>query len=332
MYCTNCGAQVSPNEKFCIKCGAPIIPEAVNAPGAGEDIKGFTPVQAMEPLPKKKAVWPIVVGIIAALAVVSVASVLLIRAAIKNFVAKAERKVEDGVESFTYEFGNGDEFGLDDFDDFDPYSFDFDEEFPEEFDFDEFFEEYGNTDNYSEEPAENSEYTEQEYEYADAFYYDDCVALEGRGVLKDSTVIYNGKTLGEFCDYIDSQILEEGRVIDRELLYDLLEVHLVDPGLITDNTSYFEQSMMYCLTFANEFGSLDMEVDECTYYLDEPTVYYYEVETYGKEDTWVVDYAEKTVYMNGGEQEYTSVGDYSMFSDDTLTIWMTAIDLFFGIE
>ncbi len=345
MYCTNCGAQVNPDDRFCMKCGCPIDPDAVNVSGPEEAHKEVAPSKAPVAAPGKKKVWPIVAAIVAALAVVSVGAGLLIKNLIDTVTVKTHGKIDYSIGPFEGEIGDSEEPDIDDFEEFteidpddygfgtfDPDDYGFGNFDPYGFDFDEFFEEFGNDDSVYDYSGSSDEYTEYEYRYAYAYYYDDCVSLEGRDVLKDSTAIYNGKMLGEFCDYIDNNVLEKGRTIDRQLLYDLLEVHMVDPDLIADNEEYFEESMMYCLTFANEFAGLDMEVEGCTYYLDEPSVYYYAVETHDKEDTWIVDYSEKTVYMDGGDKEYKSAGDYSMFSDNTLTIYMTAIDEFFGIE
>ena len=68
------------------------------------------------------------------------------------------------------------------------------------------------------------------------------------------------------------------------------------------------------------------------YSTEEPTTYYYGVEVDGEEDTWTVDYSQKFVYMNEGDTEYTSAGDYGMFSDNTLSLWLYVIDDFFGIK
>ncbi len=344
MYCTNCGAQVSPEEKFCMKCGTPVDASSVNVGaqsvdfgpgGQGDGIQGFNPQAApvAEP-PKKKKVWPIVVAIVAVLLVVSVAAGLAIKAAITKLMARTEDVIEDEIEDFADNYTDPDDileqYG---FDNVDPSDFPYDNF--EDFDIDGFLEEYGDYDDYfgdaDEFDYDTEDYTSQQYEYADAYYYDDYIYIEGRGTIKDSTVLYGGKTAGDFCDYVDKNVLEKGRKIDRDLLYDLLEVHMVDSSLFKDNDPYFEQSLVYCLIFANEFGNLDMDIDGCAYYTDEPTLYYYDVEAGDREDTWLVDYTEKYVYMNEGKTEYTSSGEYSMFSDKTFALWLIAIDEFFEI-
>ena len=327
MFCTNCGAEVSPDQKFCNKCGAPVMAGAVNvsanpdvesaatANGAATNNEGantnnavpFQPVYDVPPVaPKKSKVWPVVAIVLAVLLVISIGAGMAI--------AKAYKYFKDVIETAE---------GFENFDDNEDY-----EELEE---LDEFFDDFGEDEDYEFEFDDDTEY--EEYEYAYATYFDDYVYIAGAGVIDDNTVVYgkSDKTIGEFCDYIDESVLEDGRTIDRELLYELLEVHLVDSTL-NAGPEYFEQSMMYCLTFANEFSDMDMDVDYCMYSTEEPTTYYFGVEVEDKEDTWTVDYSQKFVYMNEGDTEYTSAGDYGMFSDNTLSLWMYVIDDFFGIE
>ncbi len=339
MFCTNCGAEVSPDQKFCNKCGAPVMVGAVNVGAAPEsesvatgndaattDNMGvnentnnavpFQPVYDIPPAaPKKSKVWPVVAIVLAVLLLISVGvGIAIVKTYnyFKNSIEMAYSDKSDGIEALEE---------LDEIEDFfEEHGVDEDFDFDDDFEFDEDFE-----------FDDDTEY--EEYEYAYATYFDDYVYIAGAGVIDDNTVVYgkSDKTIGEFCDYIDESVLEDGRTIDRELLYELLEVHLVDSTLNGD-PEYFEQSMMYCLTFANEFGDMDMDVDYCMYSTQEPTTYYYGIEVNDKEDTWTVDYSQKFVYMNDGETEYTSGGDYGMFTDNTLSLWMYVVDDFFGIK
>lgn len=334
MFCTNCGAEVSPDQKFCNKCGAPVMAGAVNV-GAASDPETtasgtignvdnaaptgsttvntdnavpFQPVYNTQPVaPKKNKVWPVVLIVIAVLLMISIG--------VGVAIAKAYSYFKNTIETYSEE--------VEDFDDI--------EGMDELEDIEEFFEDNYEDEDYDFGFDDDTEY--EEYEYAYATYFDDYVYIAGAGVIDDNTAVYNesDKTIGEFCDYIDESVLEDGRTIDRDLLYELLEVHLVDSSL-NGGPDYFEQSMMYCLTFANEFSDLDMDVDYCMYSTEVPTTYYYGVEVDGEEDTWTVDYSQKYVYMNEGDTEYTSAGDYGMFSDNTLSLWLYAIDDFFGIK
>ncbi len=342
MFCTNCGAEVSPDQKFCNKCGAPVIVSAVNVganagPGpaaynTGEPVQ-FNPNYAAAPVaPKKSKVWPIVAIVLALLLVISVGVGFAIKKAYDYFMTayNAVEELEDLDEFADLE----DPDDIDDImGDFDKYTSDFsnlpgdfsawDKYFDEEQE--EFFEDFMSG-------AMDSEY--HDYEYAFATYFNDYVYIAGKDVIDDSSKLFSGstKTVGEFCDYIDKEVLDDGYEIDRDLLYDLLEVHLVDSSLAGNSVEYFEQSMMYCLTFASEFSDLDIDVNYCMYMTDEASTYYYGVEADGEEETWIVDYSQKFLYMNDGETEYDSEGDYGMFSDDTLSLWLYVIDEFYGIE
>jgi len=331
MFCTNCGAEVSPDQKFCNKCGAPVMAGAVNVGASSEPVSTaagssgaadnsgvntngavpFTPVYDTPPVaPKKSKVWPVVLIVVAVL--------LLISIGVGVAIVKAYTYFKDTIETYSEEVEEIDDFG--DIEGMDELE-----------DIEEFFEDNYEDEDYDFGFDDDTEY--EEYEYAYATYFDDYVYIAGAGVIDDNTVVYGNsdKTIGEFCDYVDDEVLEDGRTIDRDLLYELLEVHLVDSSL-NSGPEYFEQSMMYCLTFANEFGDMDMDVDYCMYSTQEPTTYYYGVEVDDKEDTWTVDYSQKFVYMNEGDTEYTSAGDYGMFSDNTLSLWMVVVDDFFGIQ
>ncbi len=335
MYCTNCGAEVAEGDKFCTRCGSPILSGAVNVTGAGTEQNvsggqavGFNPVYyagAAPVAPKKSKVWPVVAIVLAVLLVISAGIGITIR------------KVYDKVrEKLDYTENVIDSDDLEDIEDIigDIYEMDgFNEDFQNlpggfgslEDELTEELEEHFGSD------LDGESFN---YEYAYATYFDDYVFISGNNVITDSSLVYGGssKTVGDFCDYIDSEVMAEGSRLDRELLYDLLELHLVDPSLSGDKAEYFEQSMMYCLSFASEFSSMDMDVDYCMYSSDEPTTYYYGVKVSGKEDTWVVDYSQQFVYMNGGNTEYNSAGDYGMFEDDTLSMWLYVIDEFYGID
>ncbi|WP_158589463.1 zinc ribbon domain-containing protein [Butyrivibrio sp. CB08] len=342
MYCTNCGAEVSPDQKFCNKCGAPVMVTAINVGAPTEQMPAgtapvidntgapvqFNPNYSAPPVaPKKSKVWPVVAIVIAALLVISVGTGIAIKKAYDYFKTAFD---------YAEEIENIDD--MDDLDDLlgdleDEYDIDLDE-LPRDSsswgkylgeDQQEFFEDF---------LGEELDGAYKDYEYAYATYFDNYVYISGKGVIDDSSILYSGstKTVGEFCDYIDEEVLDDGYEIDRDLFYELLELHLVDSELVDNQVDYFEQSMMYCLTFASEFSDLDMDVYYCMYDADEPTTYFYGVNAYDEEDTWIVDYSEKFLYMNDGDTEYDSEGEYGMFSDDTLSLWLFAIDEFYGIE
>ena len=352
MFCANCGAPVPEGHKYCEKCGAPINQGAVNVETPGNETgtsynttgAGFDAVNA--PVytaadTQKKTKWPVVAAIClgAALFVgAGIFTVVKVRSFIRNNITTSVPNMND---PDLEEFFDDDEFSFDysggfSYDSDNGFSFYHDGDSPFEKDDEEASDEF-DVDGYINDHLDGYNFTPEathDYSYAKALSYGDYMYLEGKGAIKDSTVIYGDKTIGEFCDYVDSNVLESGRKIDRKLLYSLLAIHLVDESYYQGaaNKEYFEQSMMYCLMFANEFHDMNMELDSCMYYTSEPTTYYYELEIGEKDDTWTVDYSKEQIFMNYGTIDYKSAGDDSMFSKKTKLIWMSAIDQFFGIK
>jgi hypothetical protein len=52
------------------------------------------------------------------------------------------------------------------------------------------------------------------------------------------------------------------------------------------------------------------------------------VTAYDKDDTWVVNYRDRTMYMNDGKTEYVS----QMFKNEYLAVWMVAIEDYYGLK
>ena len=84
--------------------------------------------------------------------------------------------------------------------------------------------------------------------------------------------------------------------------------------------------MSYCLTIANEFYSVDVDVKDLILDNKEETKQVFDVVAAGKEDTWIFDGHEKKFYLNNGNTEYTS----SMFDAQTMAVWSIALDEYFG--
>lgn len=177
----------------------------------------------------------------------------------------------------------------------------------------------------------SADYQFKDYEYASMVSIDDYSYFEPNGKVKGSTELRPGKDLEGLCDFIDSEVLEDGKKIDRDLLYDLISVNIVDSSLVADDSN-LENNLTYCLTFANEFSGQNLRVDSCMYENANPNLYYYDIDKgNGDYDTWLVNISEGTLSMNYGETEYESAGQYGMFSTDTLSIWMTVIDMYYEI-
>ena len=152
-------------------------------------------------------------------------------------------------------------------------------------------------------------------------------------VVNGDTVIRNGITIQQFLDYVDNEVLEEGRTINRPLFYDLYEVSFYDPALISSaGEAEFCQCMAICLTTANEFNTLDMRVREKEDTSNNTRRFKIHVTVNGHDDIWVYEMAEypyqgeNKFYMNDGGTEY----DSSMLKGDTLQIWdFVTTEMFF---
>lgn len=169
-----------------------------------------------------------------------------------------------------------------------------------------------------------------DYDYQYAFVNvkggdDGLIYVYPNGTVNDDTVLYNDKTLGGLCDYVDEKVLEEGRTINREFLFDLVALQVIDPELISDYTR-FNNTMIYCLTIANEFHSIDVDVKDLILDNKDQAKQTFEVVAEGKEDSWILDGHEKKFYLNNGNTEYTS----SMFEPQTMAVWSIALDEYFG--
>ena len=173
--------------------------------------------------------------------------------------------------------------------------------------------------------AENGEY-DMQYGFVNLKYTDqDHVLVIPNGTVGDDTVLYNNKTLGGLCDYIDEKVLEEGRTINRPFLYDLVSVQLVDLSMVP-GYEQFSRPMLYCLTIANEFHSIDVRIKDLNLDYNNINRQTFDVTAEGKEDSWIFDGSEKKFYLNGGSTEYTS----SMFDAETLNVWSFVLEDYFG--
>lgn len=165
------------------------------------------------------------------------------------------------------------------------------------------------------------------YAFASAKYEGNNLIVVPNGTVNDDTVLYNGKTLGGLCDFIDSQVLEEGRTINRKFLYGLVSVQVIDPQLMS-TYDQFSRTMIYCLTIANEFYGMDITLNELFIDLTENTKQVFKVTAEGKDDSWVLDGHENKFYLGGGNTEYTS----TMFDPQTMAVWSVVLDEYFEVQ
>ena len=179
----------------------------------------------------------------------------------------------------------------------------------------------------SEETASDSEEYDAEYAFANAKFDGDKIIVVPNGTVNDSTFIYEDKTLGGLCDYIDSNVLEEGRTINRDFLYDLISVEVIDPQLYQDYDS-FSRVMYMSLSIANEFNTIDVSLKDLILDTTNQAKQTFEVTAEGKDTTWILDGHEYKFDLNDGSTEYTS----SMFDPETLAVWSVVLDQYFEVE
>ena len=165
------------------------------------------------------------------------------------------------------------------------------------------------------------------YSFTDVYANGNDLTVIPNGGLNASTVLHAGKDLKGFLDYVDSDILEKGRTINRDFFYDMLAVMLVDKDLSSDEQS-IENNLIMSLAMANNFHDTDIKINDCYLNANNAAEYKYHLTVYGKDDTWLVNYRDRTVYMNNGKTEYVS----DMFKDEYLAIWMIAIEDYYGIK
>ena len=163
--------------------------------------------------------------------------------------------------------------------------------------------------------------------FANAKFDGDKIIVVPNGEVNDSTFIYEDKTLGGLCDYIDSTVLEEGRTINRDFLYDLISVEVIDPQLYQDYDS-FSRTLYMSLSIANEFSTIDVDLKDMILDTTDQAKQVFEVNAEGKDTTWILDGHEYKFYLNDGSTEYTS----SMFDPETLAVWSVVLDQYFEVE
>ena len=179
----------------------------------------------------------------------------------------------------------------------------------------------------SDDAASGSEDYDASYAFANAKFDGDKIIVVPNGEVNDSTFIYEDKTLGGLCDYIDSTVLEEGRTINRDFLYDLISVEVIDPQLYQDYDS-FSRTLYMSLSIANEFSTIDVDLKDMILDTTNQAKQTFEVTAEGKDTSWILDGHEYKFYLNDGNTEYTS----SMFDPETLAVWSVVLDQYFEVE
>lgn len=184
----------------------------------------------------------------------------------------------------------------------------------------------GKTGNSSDSQANEPSGEKTVYSFTDVYANENDLTIIPNGGMNPSTVLYAGKDLKGFLDYVDSKVLEKGRTINRDFFYDMLAVMMVDKDLSSDADS-IEKNLIMSLAMANNFHNMDVTINDCYLNAANAAEYRYHVTAYGKDDTWVVNYRDRTMYMNDGKTEYVS----EMFKDEYLAVWMVAIEDYYGL-
>ena len=165
------------------------------------------------------------------------------------------------------------------------------------------------------------------YSYTDVVMKGDDITVTPNRGLNGTTELYNGKDLNGFLDYIDSEVLEKGRTINRGLFYEILAIMLVDENLSPDFKEN-ESDIIMALAVANNFHDTDVQIVSCDLNAQNSAEYRYNVKAFGTDDTWIVNYGKRTFYMNNGATLYSS----DMFKNENLAVWLTATELYFEVQ
>ncbi len=336
MFCSNCGNEIKDGQKFCTACGTP-VPEQAVTPMPEQTITPSAPVTKSGNKSGLILMISLVAGSVVLLFIGSLITTNQIEKAKEEFVyPNSYNDIDFNPDDYWDEDDLNidlDSLNMDDYNfdyDFDSEDDDFDDYDSDNYDFDEYAEDYEDTlEDYidSDDDSSNS-LTYDLYKYATLEYKEGGLELAPKGNVNDSTIVYDGKDIGGFLDYVDDKVLEKGRKINRKFFYDLYAVNIVDPDVYKDNPSQMVFGLISSLSFANEFYTMDVSVDSLSVSNDKPNVYNYSVTAIGKKDLWTLDFDAKTMYMNDGKTEYVS----TMLKDDTLAVWATVVEEYFGLS
>lgn len=161
--------------------------------------------------------------------------------------------------------------------------------------------------------------------YAYVGYEDGCITSAPSGTIKDDTVLFNGVTAGEMCDYMDKEILPKGEKLNRDLVYQFLEVNLISDD-VTDDDYSFAYACLQALSLAYEFGDHDVQVKKMRVSFENREVRYYDVTIDGKDDTFVSDMLNYKFSIDNGDTDYSDI-----YNKDNLALWVLGISKVFNI-
>ena len=319
MFCNKCGAEVTPGQKFCTQCGAQIQlqPQMQPRPQAQPQTQPQMQAQPKADKPGKKKT-----GLIIAIILVIVLLLAILLGVIGYTVFNYIVKNDTGSYSESYTEV------VTEVEDDDKTEVKPEEAQPEV---------AAETEETADSEVLTDDLTSTEgtdlipYGYSDVYASNDKVVIVPNGTITDDTVLWNGKTIGGFCDYIDKDVFGGQSPMDRDLLYKLVAIHEIDPQLIPDDKT-FETVMKYCLVVAAEFRDAGAVMNKAVFTPSQPNKYHYEMDVNGETSIWTIDYDTQEVTLNNGKTEYSSAGDYGMFTEQTMAIWMYAISEYFELN
>lgn len=334
MFCPKCGSEITEGKKFCANCGTS-VGGAVQGTAPAGNTQQSAPMQPARPTPganaagnaapkKKKKVWLIILIIAGSILTLSIIAVLVVMHFVKKAADDYLDSREDLLEDYEeyYDDSYDPDFDLDSLneavDDLNNLDLDTDLNLEEEADLSE----------NAESSQSNGDFTK--YSYADVTVNGMDITVVPNGGLNGSTKLFqnNNKDLDGFLDYVDDVVLEEGRMINRDLFYEMLACMLVDKDLLSDKDS-IERNMIMALAMANNFYNMKVIINECDLDGNNADIYRYKVTAFDDaDDIWVVNYNESTVFFNDGKTEYHS----DMFKNDYLAVWMVAIEEYYGLN
>ncbi|MCR5590636.1 MAG: hypothetical protein K6F73_03825 [Lachnospiraceae bacterium] len=179
----------------------------------------------------------------------------------------------------------------------------------------------------AEEPSGEPAGDKTVYSYTDVYRNGNDIIVIPNGGMNSSTKLFNDKDLAGFLDYVDSTVLEKGRTINRDFFYEVFATMLVDKDL-NAGVDNIEKNMIMSLAMANNFHDMDVKIRECDLDANNAADYRYQVTASGKDDTWIVNYGNRSIYFNNGGTEYSS----DMFKDEYLALWLVAIEEYYGLN
>ncbi len=284
--------------------------------------------------PAKKSRAGLIVGIIlGVLALIIIAGIVIVKAAAKkatdllsNTADELELDIDtdDGPLSIDLP-GNEIEENIDEYEFDQEYDDYYDDSDDYEYSYDDLFEDY-DSDTYDM-TDDAGLTTTRNYAYADVTYTDTTVTIVPNGTVTGSTVLGEGKDLEGLLDYIDDEVLESGRYINRDFFYDLVSMYIVDPEMY-DGIYQMGYYLSLALAAANNFHNIDVRLESSEFDFDNTDLYRLNVIAEGRKDTWIIDHSDYSFKMNNGKTSYES----DMYDTKYLSVWLAALEEYYGIE